>query len=126
MSNVDKVVGRGEALRVLIVDDDGAIRQLLKSVLEGEGFGVDEAINGADAMDRLQDTQPDAILLDLMMPVMDGWTFLDKCRALRTDIPVVVMSASHDFPQGTQVRASFRKPFDLDEVLRAVDSAIAA
>jgi two-component system, chemotaxis family, chemotaxis protein CheY len=126
LSNVDKVVGRGEALRVLIVDDDGAIRQLLKSVLEGEGFGVDEAINGADAMDRLQDTQPDAILLDLMMPVMDGWTFLDKCRALRTDIPVVVMSASHDFPQGPQVRASFRKPFDLDEVLRAVDSAIAA
>ena len=111
---------------MLIVDDDGAIRQLLKSVFEGEGFGVDEAVNGADAMNRLQDTEPDAILLDLMMPVMDGWTFLDKCRSLRGDIPVVVMSASHDFPQGPQVRASFRKPFDLDEVLRAVEGAIAA
>ena len=60
------------------------------------------------------------------MPVMDGWTFLDKCRALAEDVPVVVMSASHDFPHGPQVKGSFRKPFDLDEVLRAVESAIAA
>ncbi len=80
---------------VLVVDDDGELRQLLRRMLEPEGYAVVEAENGRVALERLRDVKPSVILLDLMMPEMDGFEFVAELRrheAWRA-IPVVVITA---------------------------------
>jgi len=82
-------------LDVLIVDDDAGNRRALREMLEAEGFGVTEAENGRLALERMAQARPSAILLDLVMPEMDGFAFV---RALREraewrEIPVVVLTA---------------------------------
>ena len=83
------------ARRALLVDDDEAMRRGTRLILEQDGWKVDEAANGREALARLAETRPDVIMLDLMMPEMDGFEFLDEIRqrvALR-DIPVLVVTA---------------------------------
>ena len=81
---------------VLVVEDDPVIRQVLPESLEGEGYLVREAQNGRQALDLLDGWRPDVIVLDLMMPVMDGWAFRaeQRARGLGAHVPVVVLSAS--------------------------------
>jgi DNA-binding response OmpR family regulator len=81
--------------RVLVVDDEEDIRELCRVNLEFEGFAVDDAANGPQALERASRTRPDVIFLDLMMPGMDGWEVL---RRLKEDdstaaIPVVLLTA---------------------------------
>ncbi|WP_165492847.1 response regulator [Lichenihabitans psoromatis] len=80
---------------VLVVDDDRGARERLRSVLEKNGWTVQEAANGAEALERVAVARPRLILLDLTMPVMDGFVFLDALRKtpFGEDIPVVVLSA---------------------------------
>ena len=80
---------------VLVVDDDADMRERLRGVLERNGWTVREAGNGAEALERIHEAKPLVILLDLTMPVMDGFAFLHRLRALPdcTNIPVVVLSA---------------------------------
>jgi PAS domain S-box-containing protein len=84
-----------DAGRVLVVEDDDASRALIRSAVEREGFGVVGAENGRVGLDRVREGRPDAILLDLMMPEMDGFEFLAELRKHREwrDIPVIVVSA---------------------------------
>jgi len=86
--------GRGSRL-ALVVDDLPENRELLRSALEGDGWTVEEAGNGLEALDRLEQRRPDAILLDLMMPEMDGITFVERLRASERNrsIPVLVVTA---------------------------------
>jgi len=80
---------------VLVVDDDAGLRQLLRRMLEPEGYAIAEAENGRVALERLRDVSPSVILLDLMMPEMDGFEFVAELRrheAWRA-IPVVVITA---------------------------------
>lgn len=115
--------------RVLVVEDDPSIRDLVVTVLEEEGFDVSAAANGEDALNQLQDVQPDAIVLDLMMPIMDGWTFVEECRHQPWcgHVPIIVTSAAHDLPRTIErlkplgVRACLPKPYDLDELLVYID-----
>jgi hypothetical protein len=82
-------------LPVLVVDDDAGLRQLLRRMLEPEGYAVVEAENGRVALERLHDVSPSVILLDLMMPEMDGFEFVEEFRrheAWRA-IPIVVVTA---------------------------------
>jgi GAF domain-containing protein/CheY-like chemotaxis protein len=82
-------------LPVLVVDDDAAVRQLLRRMLEPEGYAVVEAENGRVALERLRDLTPSVVLLDLMMPEMDGFEFVTEFRrheAWRA-IPIVVVTA---------------------------------
>jgi CheY-like chemotaxis protein len=65
---------------VLVVDDDYTIRELISDVLQRKGYYVEMADNGQQALAQVRLTQPDAIVLDLMMPVMDGWAFLEQYR----------------------------------------------
>ena len=110
------------APRVLVVDDDPAIRDFVGQALEEEGYEVRLAINGQDALSTLLKWQADLIVLDLMMPTMDGWTFRDRQRQIETlaNIPVIVMSAARNL-NGQSDRllpaAILPKPFDLDHLL---------
>jgi len=82
-------------LPVLVVDDDLEVRQLFRRILEPEGYTVVEAENGREALDRLRDVSPSVILLDLMMPVMDGFEFVAEFRRHEPwrAIPIVVVTA---------------------------------
>jgi signal transduction histidine kinase/DNA-binding response OmpR family regulator len=86
---------KGGGRRVLVVDDDDFVRRGISQALEKDGWKVSEAENGRVGLDRLTDAVPDAIMLDLMMPEMDGFEFLEvlRHRAEWRDIPVVVVTA---------------------------------
>jgi CheY-like chemotaxis protein len=112
---------------VMLVEDDFAIRETVTDVLESEGFRVTCAANGAEALERLgrAAAPPDLILLDLMMPVMDGWEFREaQQRDPRlAAIPVVVLSAGAGMEgrlAGLSPDAFLPKPFELDHLLEAV------
>jgi len=117
---------------VLVVDDDAAIRLLIADALEFEGYDVVTATDGADALAKLLARHPDAIVLDLMMPVMDGRAFLAASREAEksgSSTPVVVLSASHDLPAIAPqlgARACLCKPFDLDVLLAVVERLVEA
>jgi DNA-binding response OmpR family regulator len=85
-------------LRILVADDDEGLRQLMRLILRHEGFEVIEAVNGQDALARAQDSNPSVILLDIMMPGMDG---LAVYRNLKKDqrfdrVPVIFVTAIDD------------------------------
>src|SRR6267143_2618705 len=109
--------------RVLVVDDDPDIRELLFTALEDEGFEVVPAENGREALAIIKTFRPDVIVLDLMMPVMDGWQFANELRARDEgdeDIPLVLLSAARDLKTHAKALAAadiIEKPFDLSELL---------
>ena len=111
---------------ILVVDDDQAIRDVVADILELSDYRVRTASNGAEALDQIRVEPPAAVLLDLMMPVMDGWEFLEQCRRRRrcAELPVAIMSAAHDAASAAiklGVQGYITKPFELDAVLAVVD-----
>jgi CheY-like chemotaxis protein len=117
--------GTGQAPVVLVVDDDAAICQMIRAHLQWEGYEVECAANGAEALEMLDRRRPDVILLDLWMPRIDGWAFRAEQRKLpdAADIPVVVLTASglHEPPVAELApAATLSKPFDSVELLRVV------
>ena len=79
--------------KVLVVDDDPDIRLTLRQVLRDEGFVVLEAKNGLEALECVAEEDPDVVLLDLMMPLVNGWDVLKTLRNARKNLPVVILSA---------------------------------
>ena len=113
--------------RVLVVDDDEVIRQLIAVNLQLEGFDVSTAVDGQDCLDKVQDIAPDVITLDVMMPRLDGWeTAVQLRKAPETaHIKVVLITARAqevDINHGTNVGADayLTKPFDPGEMIRIV------
>jgi CheY-like chemotaxis protein len=111
---------------ILVVDDDAAIRNVVADILELSDFQVRTASNGAEALDRLRLDPPAAVLLDLMMPVMDGREFLRRVRSepMWASLPVVIMSAARDaslLVGEMDAQAFLPKPFELDTVLQLVN-----
>jgi CheY-like chemotaxis protein len=108
---------------ILVVDDDPATRSGVVALLEGEGFTVLSAENGRRALELLQRAAPRLILLDLMMPEMDGWQFLQERRRAPggSSAPVVLMSGL-GFIHGASGIADFvRKPIDAEQLLDCVN-----
>lgn len=110
---------------VLVVDDDPDSRTLLELALSLEGYVVLAAANGAEALDTARRCHPDVILLDLAMPVMDGFAF--RAAQLRDpeiiDIPVICVSGRHDAVEaarGLHLAGCVGKPFALDEIVARV------
>ena len=108
-----------DASYVLVVDDDPAIRGLVGDALRGEGYTVDLAAHGREALDAMRARRPATVVLDLMMPAMDGFSFMEACHReqLCDDVPIVVISAVQDALKRVSnlpVHASIAKPFDLD------------
>lgn len=112
--------------QVLIAEDDAAIRDVVTGVLEDEGYAVTAVANGQEALDSCHAATPDLVLLDLMMPVLDGFQFLKRGKA-GCAAPVLVMSASfrmREIPHGTHVAGFVEKPFDLADLVAAVERCI--
>jgi len=78
----------------LVVDDQEAIRDTLQVALDDEGFSVECAANGREALDVIGRWKPDVILLDLMMPIMDGWAFCEEQKRTGDRTPIVLLSAA--------------------------------
>lgn len=108
---------------VLVVEDDNVIRESLREVLTEEGYTVATAQHGKEALTRLTELRPKVILLDLMMPVMDGWQVLEALQqdAALASIPVVVVSASREPRPLSGATAILRKPINLPALLEQVE-----
>lgn len=114
---------------VLVVDDDPDILEALAEILEAEGFDVRRARNGKEALERLEPQPPNLVLLDLMMPVMDGWEFSQrmKTKPAAASVPVIVLSADRNV--STKAReigavGHLAKPFELTDLLEMVRGAL--
>jgi CheY-like chemotaxis protein len=113
---------------VLVVEDEPAIRGLLSLTLEAEDYRVTTAQGGQEALNQVRDQKPDAIVLDLLLPDLDGWTFI---RSLEQDgktrqIPIIAVSAGvKRAPVGELgVKAFLSKPFDLEMLLVVLDDVL--
>jgi CheY-like chemotaxis protein len=111
--------------RVLVVDDDRDLRDLLAAVLSSAGYEVLTAENGAAALSVLRTVLPDLIVLDLMMPVMNGWQFREAQMALPdyARIPVVCLSGHHAARHQAStlgISACVVKPFEIDDLISVV------
>jgi DNA-binding response OmpR family regulator len=119
------------AKRVLIVEDDAAIRSSLEDVLRGEGYDVLVATNGVEGLRQLRAHVPDLVLLDLMLPDMNGWTLLRQRERERglARVPVLVLSAAG--PEGIAdaqelgAPVFLTKPFDVDRLLAEIEKLCA-
>jgi CheY-like chemotaxis protein len=114
-------------LRVLVVEDDDVIRDLISVNLELEGFEVVPAVDGLDALEKIGNADPDVVTLDVMMPRLDGWATVEKLRAnpATADVKIVLLSAraqEADLQRGEKlgVDAYLTKPFDPDELIDVV------
>jgi CheY-like chemotaxis protein len=110
---------------ILIVEDDHAIRHVLSDALQDAGYAVATAMDGVDALDLIEQHPPDAVLLDLMMPDMDGWSFLERLRgrACAGSIPVGLISAAPMLLKTADawgVQVAIGKPFQLDALITQV------
>ena len=110
--------------RILIVDDEPGLRELVRINLEHEGFGVLQAENGAESLTMVREEQPDLVIMDVMMPEMDGW---EACKKLRefSQVPVLMLTArvqSQDIVTGLDSGADdyLLKPFNMDELMARV------
>ena len=110
---------------ILVVDDDPDILEALSEILEAEGFEIRRARNGKEALERLEPDPPKLILLDLMMPVMDGWEFAQRLRQRPhlANIPIIVLSADRNVgSKALDIGAvgHLAKPFELNDLLDMV------
>ena len=108
---------------ILVVDDDPTILATVSETLDLEGYPVVTATNGAEALEQLERQLPSLVLLDMRMPVLDGWGFIRAVRARGLTPIVVVMTAAADARRwASEIGAQgvLAKPFDLDELIAAV------
>lgn len=115
----------GDSIRILVIDDDEAIRELTTMILADDGYEVLTAPDGAAALAIAERQPPSVILLDMRMPVMDGWKFASAYRSMPGQhAPIIVVSAAHDAEAwATEIGADavLPKPFDLDDLLLLVE-----
>jgi CheY-like chemotaxis protein len=113
--------------RVLVVDDDPAIRRFFGEVLRRAGFSVDVADGGATALQQVGDSRPDLVTLDLAMPGIDGLAVIQELRGLTSPPPVVVVSGAANaeaIPLGHPVVALLSKPLLPSDLVAACERAL--
>lgn len=117
--------GKSAMPKILVVDDDPDMVAICSLVLESEGYEVDAARNGSEALGKLADDSIDVVLLDVMMPVLDGLTL---CKMVKKDprtkdLPVVLISASTALRERGRhcADAVLEKPFDIDYLVDTVN-----
>lgn len=125
--NKVKVLKKKER-KILIIDDEPDICEMISDYLERRGFGVAKAHNGKEGLEALPKIKPDLIILDVLMPIMDGFSFLQSLKAdtKYCNVPVIMLtvkSDSKDVDKGISLEADFylSKPFKLDNLMRFVN-----
>lgn len=113
---------------ILVVDDHSSIRRLITLALEGRGHVCEEAANGAEAIECISRTHYDAVVLDLMMPVVDGFGVLENLNGT-PPLPILVLTATAQPDAAKKAleaggTAVLRKPFDPDDVVDAIEVLI--
>ncbi|APE22939.1 MULTISPECIES: response regulator transcription factor [Streptomyces] len=114
-----------EAERILIVDDEPAVREALRRSLAFEGYGTQDAVDGVDALARMESYAPDLVVLDVQMPRMDGLTAARRIRASGSTVPILMLTARDtvgDRVTGLDAGADdyLVKPFELDELFARI------
>lgn len=111
---------------ILVIDDDPAILATVAAILSDEGYHVLTAANGAEGLRCLEQGRPALILLDMRMPVLDGWGFAQALRTRAINLPIIVMTAAQDARRWAQEIGAdgyLAKPFDLTDLLDIVAQA---
>ncbi len=116
-------------MRILIAEDDATSLHLLRKFLEAKGHFVIAAVNGQEALDKCAKEKPELVLLDVMMPKLDGWTVLQKLRESGVKTPVIMVTAkdsTDDKVRGFSTGADdyITKPFDLREVEARIEAVM--
>jgi len=116
-------------INILVVDDDKNIRRLLKAVLTAENYNVFTAVNGEDALEVMDREHIDLVVLDIMMPKMDGYEFTSVLRTANNNLPILMVSAKHQpedkhrgFIAGTDDYIT--KPIDVEEMLLRIKALL--
>lgn len=106
------------------MDDDPSILSTVQDILEMEGYPVQTATNGADALRWFERIIPSMVLLDMRMPILDGWDFARALKLRGVDVPILVMTAAQDARRWAEeigATGYLAKPFDLADLLSAVE-----
>lgn len=119
------------ARRILVVDDERDVQALVSMVLERQGYEVEAASDGREALEKIGRHRPDLIVLDLMMPEIDGWGVLERLRAQQGPPPRVVLLSAYAHDPNTRQRgldagacACLGKPFRLPELISTCEQAL--
>ena len=116
------------ARRILVVEDDRNISDLIRMYLEKEGFEVTAAFDGGTAVEKFKEIQPDLVLLDIMLPVMDGWAVCQKIREM-SKTPIIMLTAKSevfDKVTGLEMGADdyIVKPFEMKELIARINAVL--
>jgi DNA-binding response OmpR family regulator len=121
---------RMQPYTVMVVEDEATLSEVMATALVDEGYRVLTAKDDQDALSLVQRRPPDAIVLDLILPNLDGWQVVKWCRAHPTaaTIPIIVVSAARDAVQDADIQplVFMEKPFDLDVFLVPVEDAVSS
>lgn len=121
--------------KILIADDDPAVVETLKAILERSDYDVDSASNGEECIKKILLDKPDLLLLDIMMPKMDGYSFLVAIKELKAltgsapEMPVIVITGNdteinRSLVSHENIRGYLRKPFDIPELLDKIKKTL--
>ena len=117
--------------KILIIDDDQDLHTLYGLYLQGESFQIMRAYNGKEGLEAVEKEKPDLIVLDMIMPVMDGEEFFIKLRKEKhiQDIPVIIASVNdkitHKLFELGNIAATLKKPFTIDTLVIKIQEALA-
>lgn len=115
--------------RLLVVDDDEHIRELVSVFLQNEGLSILEAVDGVDALSKLESEKIDMVIMDIMMPNMDGWELCREIRKLNNDLPILMLTAKGETAQKVKgfnlgTDDYLVKPFEPAELIVRVKSIL--
>jgi DNA-binding response OmpR family regulator len=117
-----------EGARVLVIDDEPLVTLMLAKILTSDGFQVDVANDAAEGLQRAQEARPALVIVDLHMPLMDGYSFVQAFRAMPdcVEVPVILATVSEDTaPPSPQLAiVVMQKPFDLEILMATVRKAM--
>ena len=121
-------MGPDQSLSVLVVDDEPTIRALVAKIVERAGFRADVARDGADAIEKLQNERYNVLVVDLMMPIMDGYALIDWVKKHAQPKPAIIVVSAGDSAllrrlDGSVVHSVIRKPFDVDVLSDLISAA---
>ena len=114
----------GELKKVLVIDDDDELADVVRQVLRDSGYSVATVRHGAAALELVRHISPDLILLDLTMPIMDGWSFVSQYRrSAKADARIVLLTGNSHAPEIAETLSAdgyVTKPFDLADLISVV------